>query len=357
MHAQQHEAARLVLGDAIRAADPRDGHDVAAIERLAAGDDVARRNHHAARVLDLAARRRCARARRRKGRECARHRDHDRLHDAGHRLVVEHRDAAHLLAARLRPHVEFLQVLQAGDDEEIVADHAVVGLAPRGLLLHALEHRRQRRAGLGDAEALDRVFAARGRPARAADDLARLRHELRRHADAGAARAVVDHAPADRLLLRFRGSGERCALGLVEHAGLLGPAALLERLDGSDRAVAELAVDEAVVVAGPHEIALDRQALGKRNGVVGFDDRVGLGRGFLGSRGRRAALLLGLRGRRVLFGGLGLLCLRRSLAAAGLPLSFGSACLAGCAAASVTTNKDDRTAPASLMANPVLSSA
>ena len=139
-------------------------------ERIAAGDDVARPDRDAARIFDLAPRR--WRSTCRKGRIGARHGDHHRLHDAGHRLIVLNREAAHLFAARLSAHVKFLQVLQAGNDEEIRAQHAVLGFAARGLLLHALEHGGQCRAGLRDAEGFDRNLAARRSPARAAGDRA-----------------------------------------------------------------------------------------------------------------------------------------------------------------------------------------
>ena len=135
--AQQRKA--LVLGHAVRAADPRDGDDVAAVQRIAAGDDVARSDRDAARILDLAPRRRRA-AGAGKRRIGARHRNDHRVHDAGHRLIVEYREAAHLLATQLRANVKLLQVLQARDDEEVRTQHAVVRLAAGRLLLHPLEH-------------------------------------------------------------------------------------------------------------------------------------------------------------------------------------------------------------------------
>src|SRR6185503_1050862 len=60
-------------------------------------------------------------------REGARHRDHNRVHHAFHRLIVEYGKAAHLIAARRGAHVEFLQTLRAGDDEEVRLERAVCG--------------------------------------------------------------------------------------------------------------------------------------------------------------------------------------------------------------------------------------
>ena len=117
----------------------------------------------------------------------------------------------------------------------------------------------------------------------------RVRHQLGRNADARAGRRIVDDAPADRVLLRLRGGRERGALRQIEHAGFLAAVALLERLDGRDRALAEFAADHAVVVAGPDQVVLDRDAIGERNGAVGVGDRLGDLRGLLGA----SAVVLG----------------------------------------------------------------
>ena len=89
----------------------------------------------------------------------------------------------------------------------------------------------------------------------------RARHQLARNAETCAGAKILHHAPADVVLLRLGGNRERSALRLVEDAGFLGPRALLERLHGSDRTLAELAIDDAVVVAGPDQIVLDGDAL------------------------------------------------------------------------------------------------
>ncbi len=70
-----------------------------------------------------------------------------------------------------------------------------------------------------------------------------------------------------------------------------------QKRNGGNRAIAEFAAHHAVVIAGPDQVALDRDALGERNGVVGIKHRLG-GLGLLGA-------FLGLRGRL----GLGLLLL------------------------------------------------
>src|SRR5437660_1396782 len=79
-------------------------------------------------------------------------------------------------------------------------------------------------------------------------------------AEPGAGDFVLRHAPARALLAGLRRRGESRALGRREHAGVLELARLLERLDRRDGAVRELAIDQAVVVAGPGEIELDGDA-------------------------------------------------------------------------------------------------
>ena len=92
--------------------------------------------------------------------------------------------------------------------------------------------------------------------------------------------------PADLRLLRLGGGGEQGALLRVEHAGFLELAVALERLDGGDGLVVELAVDQAVVVAGPGQIELDGDALGERQrGIAAVRRRGRVLRG--GGRGVR----------------------------------------------------------------------
>jgi len=103
-----------------------------------------------------------------------------------------------------------------------------------------------------------------------------------------AGRLVLDHGPADMLLLRLGGGGEQRALGRRQQARLLELVHLLKRLHRGDEPVADLAGDEAVVIAGPGEVELDADALGERGAGIKLARR---GTGW--SRGFRSSLLLG----------------------------------------------------------------
>ena len=89
------------------------------------------------------------------------------------------------------------------------------------------------------------------------------------------------------------GVGQDAALLRVEHAGLLGAAALLEFLDRGDHALADFARDRAVILPDPGEIRLQRQPLGLRHRIGGIGrglqrraDRDGCHRLRLGAGGR-----------------------------------------------------------------------
>jgi hypothetical protein len=97
-----------------------------------------------------------------------------------------------------------------------------------------------------------------------------LGHQLGREAKPHAGTGIGDGLPADIVLQPLRGLGEAAALLWIEHAGLLGAPVLLERLDGSHHAIADLAIDGAVVVAGPRQIRLDRLTLRLRHGIGGI---------------------------------------------------------------------------------------
>ena len=134
-----------------------------------------------------------------------------------------------------------------------------------------------------------------------------VRHLLGRKSEVRAGDGIVDHAPADLGLLSFRRCGEQSALLRIEDAGFLELAIALERLDGGRGLVVELAVDQAVVIAGPGEIELDRHAVRQGQGGIArwsrrrwdtFSRRRSRGTGTfpcrrLGRRGRRMCTLDG----------------------------------------------------------------
>ena len=125
-------------------------------------------------------------------------------------------------------------------------------------------------------ERLDRHLAARRGPAASTRNRARLRHHAGGYEQARAGGGVVDDTPSPRGLARPRRGAEFRALLRVEHAGFLAALAFLERLDGRDRGVAELAVEALAVVAGQGQVRLDRHALRQGQGGVGSES--GLGR-------------------------------------------------------------------------------
>ena len=133
--------------------------------------------------------------------------------------------------------------------------------AARHLLL-LLEHGFERRAGV-DAEGLDLQLALLGGPARAVLQRRDLGGELAGQADARAGHRVLGEPPADLLLARLDGGGERRALLRAHHAG---DRILVPRLVGlhrRDQPLAEFAVDRAGEVAAPGQIVLDRHAVGR----------------------------------------------------------------------------------------------
>src|SRR5205085_11244423 len=115
---------------------------------------------------------------------------------------------------------------------------------------------------------------------------------LGRQPELCAGHLVIDHGPANALLHRLRTGGELRALGRRQHAGLARADRLLERFDSGDRALAELAVDQAVEVPREGEIVLDAHMLRQRQargagagGALGLALALGLPLGlpFLGS--------------------------------------------------------------------------
>ena len=76
--------------------------------------------------------------------------------------------------------------------------------------------------------------------------------------------------PADSLLPRWRTAADNARAFLrAEHAGRLALLALLIGHHGVDQPVAELAVDQAVVVAGPDQVGLERGPFGRRDCGIG----------------------------------------------------------------------------------------
>src|SRR5712672_636212 len=208
--------------------------------------------------------------RRREADEAVRYRDGDRLDLWLEREVIEDGHAAYILALDLGARVEFLHAtLESGNHQEVGFDKLVVGLAVGRVLLHALDDRCERRARAGDPKSLDLHRAMDRLPAPAAGNLRRRLHELGGHAEARAGSGVVDHAPAGTLLLQSGGFGQLLAFLGIENPGILAAIALLERLDCHDRGVAEFHADDAVVVAGPDQVVLDRVALGLGHGRKG----------------------------------------------------------------------------------------
>src|SRR4051794_36274723 len=108
-------------------AEPGNGDRDAAIGDLAIGDDGAvLAGDDAGAVIDGAPGRRLSSQRRWKGREGARHRDHDRLDRVLGRLVVEDRQNTYFVAPGGAADVELLQALQAREHEEVGLDDAVI---------------------------------------------------------------------------------------------------------------------------------------------------------------------------------------------------------------------------------------
>src|SRR5690606_10240098 len=97
--------------------------------------------------------------------------------------------------------------------------------------------------------------------------LAAVGEHLLRHADADAGAAIVDDGKAGGIALALRGCQERVALGGRENAVRGEAAARLEGADGIETALAEGAVERAVVVACPDERVLDGLAVGFRQGL------------------------------------------------------------------------------------------
>ena len=118
--------------------------------------------------------------------------DH-RVHDSFHGLVVEHGHAAYLVVLLVRAHVEFLQPLQPGHDEEVAAQHAVVDLALAAAAFFCCSNAC---ASVTDGPARRNVSTWispwRGLPVGAGISRALLRHELGRQADLRAGGPVVD---------------------------------------------------------------------------------------------------------------------------------------------------------------------
>ena len=140
--------------------------------------------------------------------------------------------------------------------------------APARHFFLLLEHRLERRAGV-DAEGLDLQLALIGRPARAVLQRGGLGREFAGQSQARAGDRVLDQPPADLLLPRLDGGGQRRALRRAHHAGdrILVPR--LVGLHGRHQPLAEFAVDRAGEVAAPGQVVLDRHALGRRDRGVG----------------------------------------------------------------------------------------
>ena len=113
---QQRESLLRILRHRFGMAQARQRDDGAAIDHMTRREDVSRRTHHQARgVVHLELGLRHFQHRRmlaREWNEGAPGRANDLRHDAVHRLVVEHREAAHLAVLIFRARVEFLQPLQ-----------------------------------------------------------------------------------------------------------------------------------------------------------------------------------------------------------------------------------------------------
>jgi hypothetical protein len=168
------------------------------------------------------------------------------------------------------------------------------------LLLLLIENIRERGSGPAHAKGLDLNLTLRREPAAAALAGPGIWHLLGGQPDLRAGRLVFHHPPADLILLLLRQIGQEHAFGRRQRPGVLELVILLERLQGRDRLVVELAGDEPVVKAGPGEIELDRGPLGERK--AGIEIATG---------GCRSALLLRLAlglgsGRALWFGGGGM---------------------------------------------------
>ena len=218
-----------------------------------------------------------------KWRERTRHHHHDRIHDGLGRLIVEDGHAAHLAVPDLGADVEFLQALHARQDEEIAAQEIDLELAGRRFFLLLLVDRRKRRAGLPDLEGLDLDLALRRRPASAVLALTLVGDLLGRKPDARAGDGSSTMLQPTCACLAFADGCQEGAFLRVEDAGFLELAIVLERLDGGRGLVVDLAIDQAVVIAGPGEIELEGEAVGQRRG--GVARRSGRGRRTF-SRGR-----------------------------------------------------------------------
>ena len=177
--ANEREVAGFVLGDAIGMAEAWHRDGLALIGDAPQRDEITPAAHHdCASVFDAPApsRQRTGSGIRKSLKRIG-HRDRDRRHGAFRGLIVKDRDAAHLAAARLRPHHKFFQPLLAGNDKGIGAERAEADAPLRRLLL-LLEQGRQRR--FTQAESLDLDLTLRRGPAAAGAPGAGPRYELLR---------------------------------------------------------------------------------------------------------------------------------------------------------------------------------
>ncbi len=199
------------------------------------------------------------------GYEGARHHHGHRIHARLGGAVVEQAHAAHLAVLEIATHIQSLGALWPRQNEEVVAQDVDLELTA-GVSLLAFIDVGEGRTRLTHFEGLDLDLSLRRRPARAGFALALDRDLPCRQPQARSGDGIVHHAPAD---LRLPGLGQRREHGAllgIEHSGLLELAIALECPDGSGSPVAELASDEAVIVAGPSQIELDGHAVGERKG-------------------------------------------------------------------------------------------
>src|ERR1700733_11913287 len=208
----EREPARLIFGDKFGVTERRHGDRVTLTDDAGRSDQRAvARNHEGRAVFDAppqAGGRRHLRIG--KANERVRHRDRNAAPRAFCRLIVEHRNAAHLAALRGGAHDKVFQTLAAENKKSVRLEIAGSDLTVRRFSLF-LEQRRQRR--LREAKRLDLNLALRRAPARAAARNAQTRHELFRHAEPHPCLGILDQLPADRL--------GREAWGFRQRAGLL----------------------------------------------------------------------------------------------------------------------------------------